>query len=141
MGSFLIIILILLGIYTFWRLSRKPKAKEPNAVEKAMRDHLRACPNGVFAALSSEDFARLVELARQQLWVRVEQKLQENYNTKLDKLKADKRRAASIFASVASGVQMVLHAAQARADANAACDEQVLEDAASIVAERIFHSC
>ncbi len=36
---------------------------------------------------------------------------------------------------------MVLHAAQARADANAACDEQVLEDAASIVAERIFHSC
>lgn len=141
MGSFLIIILILLGIYTFWRLSRKPKAKEPNAVEKAVRDHLRACPNGVFAALSSEDFARLVELARQQLWVRVEQKLQENYNTKLDKLKADKRRAASIFASVASRVQMVLHAAQARADANAACDEQVLEDAASIVAERIFHSC
>ena len=38
MGSFLIIILILLGIYTFWRLSRKPKAQEPNAVEKAVRD-------------------------------------------------------------------------------------------------------
>lgn len=141
MGSFFIITLILFGIYAFWRLSRKPKPKSQTRLKKAIQDHLRACPNGVFAALSNEDFARLVELVQRRLWARVEQKLQENYNTKLDELKADKHRMAGVFASVASGVQMVLHAAQARADANAACDEQVLEDAASIVAERIYHFC